>query len=236
MELQLFNFGPEPVRVTDQNGTPWFIAADVCRILEIGNTTQALQRLDADEQALISIEGLSRGNDACNIISESGLYSLVLTSRKPQAKAFKRWITSEVLPAIRRTGSYGHAPLPPATGPAAAFINGIDRLIERGIAPNTAAIQLARVWNRRDAEDAPTLEEDTATFHTLLIQHIDEASAVLRHTISQLATLLHWPATTRRLTRVLRSLSSQFPQAITHLRTTTARLWNIHPQALLSAP
>ena len=228
MELQLFNFGEAPIRVTDHDGNPWFVAADVCRVLEIQNTTDALSRLDEDERARFNL-GV-KGDT--NIISESGLYSLVLTSRKPQARAFKKWITSEVLPAIRKTGSYGQAPLPPATGPAAAFINGIDRLIERGIAPNTAAIQLARVWGRQESTE--TLEDDTATFHTLLRQHLDTAHTTLRHTIGQLATLLHWPATQTRLARVLRHLASQFPQAITHLRTATARLWNIHPQALMT--
>ena len=231
MELQLFNFGESPVRITDQNGSPWFVATDVCRILDLEQVTRALDRLDEDEKGVTTIKGLG-GPQTCNIISESGLYSLVLTSRKPQARAFKKWITSEVLPAIRKTGSYGHAPLPPATGPAAAFINGIDRLIERGIAPDTAAIQLARVWGRQESTE--TLEDDTATFHTLLRQHRDTAHTTLRHTIGQLATLLHWPATQTRLARVLRHLASQFPQAITHLRTATARLWNIHPQALMT--
>ena len=231
MELQLFNFGEAPVRIIDKTGNPWFVATDVCRVLEINNPRQATSRLDEDEKGVITNDTLGGGQEM-TIISESGLYSLVLTSRKPQARAFKKWITSEVLPAIRKTGSYGHAPLPPATGPAAAFINGIDRLIERGIAPNTAAIQLARVWGRQESTE--TLEDDTATFHTLLRQHLDAAHTTLRHTIGQLATLLHWPATQTRLARVLRHLASQFPQAITHLRTATARLWNIHPQSLMT--
>lgn len=94
------------VRTLLRDGEPWFVAADVCAALAIGNTTDALRRLDADEQALGSIEGISRGNDAANLINESGLYSLVLGSRKPEAKQFKRWVTSEVLPAIRKTGGY----------------------------------------------------------------------------------------------------------------------------------
>ena len=94
------------VRSTVIDGEPWFVAADVCRVLEVGNPTMALRRLDADEKALITIEGLSRGNDSVNIVSESGLYSLILTSRKPEAKAFKRWITHEVIPSIRKHGAY----------------------------------------------------------------------------------------------------------------------------------
>lgn len=94
------------VRVMTINGEPWFVAADVCKALDIGNPTQALSRLDEDEQALISIEGLSRGNDKGNIINEPGLYTLVLGSRKPEAKEFKRWVTHEVIPTIRKTGGY----------------------------------------------------------------------------------------------------------------------------------
>ena len=74
---------------------PWFVAADVCRALGLGNSTNACARLDDDEHALISIKGISRGNDEANVVNEPGLYALVLSSRKPEAKAFKRWITHE---------------------------------------------------------------------------------------------------------------------------------------------
>lgn len=94
------------VRTVFKDGEPWFVAADVCRALSIANPSDALRRLDDDEKALVSIEGLSRGNDSGNIVNEPGLYSLVLGSRKPEAKAFKRWITHEVIPSIRKTGGY----------------------------------------------------------------------------------------------------------------------------------
>lgn len=90
------------IRVLKQYGEAWFVAADVCKALEIGNTSQAMSRLDDDEKTtLISNEGRQ-----LNIVSESGLYSLVLSSRKKEAKTFKRWITHEVLPSIRKTGGY----------------------------------------------------------------------------------------------------------------------------------
>ncbi len=101
-ELKIFEnpqFGE--IRVTDRDGEPWFVAADVCRALDIGNPSQALTRLDSDEATLISNEGRE-----INIVSEPGLYALVLGSRKPEAKAFKRWVTHEVIPSIRRTGGY----------------------------------------------------------------------------------------------------------------------------------
>lgn len=99
------------VRTTVIDGEPWFVAADVCRALDLGNPTRALDRLDNDERTLISIKGASNGKPV-NGVNEPGLYSLVLGSRKPEAKAFKRWITHEVIPAIRKTGGY-HVPQSP---------------------------------------------------------------------------------------------------------------------------
>ncbi|GGE74957.1 phage antirepressor KilAC domain-containing protein [Sphingomonas prati] len=104
-----FSFGDQPVRVIDQNGDPWFMLADVCAVLGMGNPSQAATRLDDDEKdTLTNDEGIAGPQvQAFTIINESGLWSLVLTSRKPEAKAFKKWITSEVIPAIRKTGSFG---------------------------------------------------------------------------------------------------------------------------------
>ena len=85
------------------DGEPWFVAADVCRALEIQNTTDALGRLDDDEKARLNL-GLSGGDTNC--VNESGLYALILGSRKPEAKRFKKWVTGDVLPSIRKTGAY----------------------------------------------------------------------------------------------------------------------------------
>ena len=90
-QLTPFQFDRTRVRtITDDQGSIWFVAADVCEALAISNVTMAMTRLDADEQALNTIEGISRGNDKANFINESGLYSLILTSRKPEAKRFKK--------------------------------------------------------------------------------------------------------------------------------------------------
>ena len=105
-DMKEFYFGNTPIRVIEKDGNPWFVASEVCGVLGIANATDAVRRLDDDEYALVTIEGISRGNDKANIINESGLYSIVLTSRKPEAKRFKKWVTSEVLPEIRKTGSY----------------------------------------------------------------------------------------------------------------------------------
>lgn len=105
-ELQVFNnamFGN--VRIILQDNEPWFVAKDVCECLEINNSRQALSRLDADEKADVILNDGSQ-NRNMNTVNEYGLYSLVLSSRKPEAKEFKRWITHDVLPTLRRTGSY----------------------------------------------------------------------------------------------------------------------------------
>lgn len=90
------------VRTLNLNGEPWFVAVDVCSVLDLSNPTIAVSRLDEDERAKFN---LGRQGDA-TIVNEPGLYTLVLGSRKPEAKAFKRWITHEVIPAIRRHGVY----------------------------------------------------------------------------------------------------------------------------------
>lgn len=91
------------------NNEPCFVATDVCKILEIRNASQALSRLDEDEKGIISTDTLG-GVQNLLVVSESGLYTMILGSRKPQAKPFKRWVTHEVIPAIRKTGTYSMAP------------------------------------------------------------------------------------------------------------------------------
>lgn len=93
------------VRAVTLEGEPWFVAADVCRALGLGNSRQTLSYLDDDEKGVITSDTLG-GKQEMSTINEPGLYSLILRSRKPEAKAFKRWITHEVIPAIRKTGGY----------------------------------------------------------------------------------------------------------------------------------
>lgn len=120
MGLQTFTFGAQsPVRTLLKGEEPWFVAADVCAALTIGNPTEAVRNLDDDEKGLSTTETPS-GPQEMVIISESGLYTLILRSRKPQARAFRRWVTHEVLPALRRTGHY--------KAPAAGSISGASVL------------------------------------------------------------------------------------------------------------
>ena len=105
--IQKFVFANEnEVRIVMRNDEPWFIAKDVCNILEIKNSRDTLNKcLDEDEKG-VDIIYTPGGNQEMTIVSEAGLYSLILRSRKPEAKAFKRWVTHEVLPSIRKHGAY----------------------------------------------------------------------------------------------------------------------------------
>lgn len=111
-----FHFEVHTVRTQMIEGEPWFVLADVCKVLEIRNSGDAAARLDDDEKADVGITDTSSGgvqqSRSMIVINESGLYSLIMTSRKPQAKRFKKWVTAEVLPTIRKTGSYGTPQLP----------------------------------------------------------------------------------------------------------------------------
>ena len=100
--LQVFGFENHEVRVVMQGEEPWFVAKDVCDVLELTNPTVALEGLDEDERAKFY---LGRQGEA-NIITESGLYTLIMRSHKPEAKRFRKWVTAEVLPSIRKHGAY----------------------------------------------------------------------------------------------------------------------------------
>lgn len=106
-ELQVFQnnqFGE--IRAVVKNGEPWFVAADVCKALDVKNNRDAINRLDGDEKNTVVLTDGNRGNPKTTIVNEPGLYTLVLGSRKPEARQFKRWITHEVLPSIRKNGGY----------------------------------------------------------------------------------------------------------------------------------
>jgi prophage antirepressor-like protein len=101
----IFNFEDRKVRVVIVNNEPWFVAKDVCEVLEISKHRDAVSRLDDDERGSVLVD-TPGGKQEMTAVNEYGIYSLVMTSRKPEAKKFKRWVTHEVLPAIRKTGSY----------------------------------------------------------------------------------------------------------------------------------
>jgi prophage antirepressor-like protein len=106
MQILPFDFQNHKIRTFLINNEPWFVAKDVAKVLEIKNISDALSDFDNDEKSSIVLNDGTEGNPSKLIISESGLYSLIMRSRKPVAKPFQKWVTREVLPSIRKTGSY----------------------------------------------------------------------------------------------------------------------------------
>lgn len=101
-----FQYQQNSIRAfADESGAPWFVASDVCETLQFGNGRQAISRLDDDEKDVRIVDTLGGGQEM-TVINESGLFHLILTSRKQEAKQFRKWVTAEVLPSIRKTGTY----------------------------------------------------------------------------------------------------------------------------------
>ena len=107
-ELQVFSYEGSEIRTVQLSGEPWWVLKDICDVLELSNPSVIADRLDEDEKAKVDPKQYlgSRSNEPATVISESGLYNVILLSRKPEAKKFKRWITHEVLPTIRKHGAY----------------------------------------------------------------------------------------------------------------------------------
>lgn len=111
-ELQNFNFSGQEVRIITINDEPWFVGKDVADILEYSDTQAMTRRLDDEDFMTDKLSGM---NMKSTLINESGLYTAILGSKKPEAKQFKRWVTSEVLPTIRKHGAYNAQPQVPTT-------------------------------------------------------------------------------------------------------------------------
>lgn len=148
-ELQLFNYGEKQVRLIKQGNEVWFVAKDVCDILELENPTKAIKSLDDDEKNTLTIrEGNQnqRGNPTFNIVNEPGLYKLIFKSRKAEAKQFTRWVTHEVIPAVIRTGTYtiGVKPQEMLTGKATdtKFYSADELAAELGTSENIVMINV----------------------------------------------------------------------------------------------
>lgn len=148
-QVMPFMFEAHAVRALTVNGEPWFVAADVCEALGNSDTSNVVGRLDDDERGTHTVRTPS-GPQQMLVINESGLYSLTLTSRKPEAKRFKKWVTAEVLPAIRKTGVYA-----PVTDPRTAAL--IESLVRFDA--------LEQAQKRQEAETQRLLEH---------VQHLED--------------------------------------------------------------
>ncbi|MGH1563090.1 phage antirepressor KilAC domain-containing protein [Mumia sp. DW29H23] len=105
--LDLFRYDEHQVRVVVRDGDPWFVLADVCSVLDLTNPTMVAGRLRVDDLSTAEVIDSMGRTQTARIVSESGLYAVIFQSRKPEALAFQDWVTHDVIPAIRRTGSYG---------------------------------------------------------------------------------------------------------------------------------
>ena len=113
-DLQIFTYQQSTVRTVERAGEPWFVLKDVCDVLNLTTPARVAERLDKDEVSQTHLTDSLGRQQETTIINESGLYSVILRSDKPEAKPFRKWVTSEVIPAIRRHGSYSRKPLTPA--------------------------------------------------------------------------------------------------------------------------
>ena len=130
-ELQVFSYNDHSVRTVTQDGQPWWVLSDVCEVLELKNPARVAARLDEDEKGVTFMNTLG-GQQTMVIINEPGLYSVILRSNKPEAKAFKRWLTHEVLPEIHRTGAYaGHSATPAVAGALERMTGTMEALTSR---------------------------------------------------------------------------------------------------------
>ncbi|HGG9752612.1 TPA: BRO family protein [Neisseria meningitidis] len=177
--IQSFNFNTtSPVRAFEKDGLTWFVAADVCKALEIQNPTQALEKLDDDERSMFNIgrSEIHGGGGNVNIINESGLYILILRSRKAMEQGstawkFRKWVTSEVLPTIRKTGGYQIGQKTTAddrTGLRQAVAALVGR---KGIDYSSAYSMIHQRFNVEAIEDIPAeqLPEAVAYVHALTL-------------------------------------------------------------------
>lgn len=123
-DLQIFSYQSHEVRKVEVNGEPWFVLKDVCSILNINNQSDVYNRLDDDEKGVAQIDTLG-GQQKMSTVNESGLYHVILRSDKPEAVPFRKWVTSEVLPQIRKTGNYSIVQADPNLPPELAMVEGL---------------------------------------------------------------------------------------------------------------
>ncbi|SFE55265.1 Phage antirepressor protein KilAC domain-containing protein [Actinopolyspora alba] len=151
-ELVPFTYGHHQIRTLSRDGEPWFVATDGCRVLDIRNVAQAVGQLDDDEVSTTYVTDSSgRRQQETYIVNEPGLYSLILRSRKPEAREFKRWVTHSVLPQIRRTGRYELAEQPQVPQSYAAALRAHADAVEAAEAAEARAAGLepdARSWQQ----------------------------------------------------------------------------------------
>lgn len=148
-----YTYNDQPVRVLDIDGEPWFVLADICKVLDLRSPTMVAERVDPDALSTAEvIDSMGRGQSA-RIVSEPGMYEVIFLSRKEEAKLFRRWIAAEVLPSIRKTGGYGNRELTPQELMARAVLAAQDTIRELEATADTQRARLALVEPKAQAFD-----------------------------------------------------------------------------------
>lgn len=183
-DIQIFNFQSNEVRVVkDDNGEPWFVAKDVCEVLGLTNSRVAVSPLDEDEKGVSKVYTPSGEQKMC-VINESGLYALVIRSNKPNARKFRKWITSEVLPSIRKHGGYI----------ASNGTESVEELYMRAMESLHAALARQKAITAEQTKQLERQAPDVEYCNTVL-------AAKNLHTVNSIAT--HLGTTAVRLNRLL---------------------------------
>lgn len=160
----MFSHGDSHLRTIQLNNEPWFLAKDVCEILELSDTSKALIKLDDDEKLTRKVFGSGQSR-AMWLVNESGLYNLIFRSNKPEAKAFRKWVTAEVLPAIRRKGSY-ELEIP--------ALDEVGALIQEASMMSGSRARLAIRLGISAASISRIASGDTAPFDTVFVHKVIE--------------------------------------------------------------
>ncbi|ABP56443.1 phage antirepressor [Salinispora tropica] len=162
-EITTFEFGDLPLRTVTVGGEPWFVVADACQGLDLTNPSMAASRLHADDLSTAEvIDGMGRRQHV-RITNESGLYDLIFQSRKPEARAFRRWVTHEVLPAIRATGRYESVPaVPQSYADALQLAADQARQLDAQAAELAEAAPKAQSWDTLASADGDWSVRDAA--------------------------------------------------------------------------
>lgn len=156
-EMTVFNYEADEVRMININGDPWFVAKDVCDVLELVDVSGSLNKLDSDEKLIRSLYGSGQSRDVWTV-NESGLYTLIMRSNKPEAKKFRRWVTKEVLPSVRKTGSY-------SVSAPKTYIEALESLLE--VEKEKEQLLLSTVENKPKVEYYEKVS-NAVNYHSLL--------------------------------------------------------------------
>lgn len=216
-DVKTFTWSGHELRAVVVAGNPWFVAKDVCGMLGLGNPSKALRALDIDEKG-ITTGNTPGGKQALATINESGLYSLILRSRKPEAKAFKKWVTSEVLPSIRKTGQYSETLVDSLLDNPQKLRLLVDRFAESKLAEQGAKEEAVKA--RATVAKAKKAVAESAAVHRVLLNEVtaiaDDAATLQQlkergHEIqigsfAKLLASLDCPVGRNRLFEILRTL------------------------------